>query len=241
MRQQLVELQRADGGERNSFVNFGAAPDSWFDGPQAHRNQRMQSRIFESARRCRVGDCNASTSKVESESKYPVKVTGMLFMNGFVNTGAVDTAATPSVAVRRFWQRGGNLSGKRFSVSTRRGRIYSAPAASLIFMWILRQPSCKCARNKLLGLYNTNSAFLRLRTAHAGLDWDRTQVYFALDHPIISPDTADFSDGDGRAGTCVVGKSVDMEPAGRRHHELRAQWSQAYSCRLHSSTRAMRR
>src|SRR6201988_1804268 len=38
-------------------------------------------------------------SKVESESKYPVKLTGLILMNGFVNTGAVEMPATPTVAL----------------------------------------------------------------------------------------------------------------------------------------------
>jgi hypothetical protein len=38
------------------------------------------------------------------------------------------------------------------------------------------------------GYYSASSALVRLRTAHAGLYWDRTQAYFALDRPIISPD-----------------------------------------------------
>src|ERR1700691_5127045 len=36
-------------------------------------------------------------AKVESESKYPVKITGRLLLNGFVNTSQVDMAATPTV------------------------------------------------------------------------------------------------------------------------------------------------
>src|SRR5579871_5372988 len=38
-------------------------------------------------------------SKVESDSKYPVKITGMLLFNSFVNTGAVNLPATPTVAI----------------------------------------------------------------------------------------------------------------------------------------------
>jgi len=38
-------------------------------------------------------------TKVESESKFPVKITGMLLMNAFVNTAGVDMPATPTVAI----------------------------------------------------------------------------------------------------------------------------------------------
>ena len=35
--------------------------------------------------------------------------------------------------------------------------------------------------------YNNLGGLLRLRTAHATLDWPRTQVFFSLDRPIINP------------------------------------------------------
>jgi uncharacterized coiled-coil protein SlyX len=38
-------------------------------------------------------------TKIESESKYPVKVTGLLLLSGFVNTRAVDMAAAPTLAL----------------------------------------------------------------------------------------------------------------------------------------------
>src|SRR5262249_12973954 len=33
------------------------------------------------------------------------------------------------------------------------------------------------------------SNFVRLRTAHATLDWDHTQAFFSMDKPMISPNT----------------------------------------------------
>src|SRR5580698_5794521 len=38
-------------------------------------------------------------AKVESESKYPVKVSGLILLNGFVNTQKVDIASTPTIAI----------------------------------------------------------------------------------------------------------------------------------------------
>jgi hypothetical protein len=37
--------------------------------------------------------------------------------------------------------------------------------------------------------YNANPTLLRLRTAHAALQWSRTEVFFSLDRPLFSPDT----------------------------------------------------
>ena len=38
------------------------------------------------------------------------------------------------------------------------------------------------------GYFNASTTLLRLRTAHAGLQWEHTEAYFSLDHPIFAPD-----------------------------------------------------
>ena len=43
-------------------------------------------------------------AKVESESKYSVKITGLLLMNGFVNTRAVDMAGDTYVGAAWLWK-----------------------------------------------------------------------------------------------------------------------------------------
>src|SRR5450756_40566 len=40
-------------------------------------------------------------TKVESESKYPLRVTGLVVFNAFVNQGAVDEVDVPTSALRR--------------------------------------------------------------------------------------------------------------------------------------------
>jgi hypothetical protein len=57
-------------------------------------------------------------TKVESESKYPVKITGLLLLNGFVNTRQVDIPAAPTVQLRARTARG-PLCGRRCSALTR--------------------------------------------------------------------------------------------------------------------------
>ena len=40
-----------------------------------------------------------------------------------------------------------------------------------------------------VGSYSTYESFLRLKTAHAGLQWENTEAAFSFDRPLISPDS----------------------------------------------------
>jgi TolA-binding protein len=119
-------------------------------------------------------------SKVETESKYPVKLNGLVLLTGFVNTTRVDSPVTPSVAVEGggntgismqqtvlgFDARGPHLFGARTSADARVD-FYGAPSSS--------------------GSNAYSGNLLRLRTAHALLDWNHTEAFFSLDRPIIAP------------------------------------------------------
>ena len=50
-------------------------------------------------------------------------------------------------------------------------------------------PQSPAATTNYTGYNASNATLLRLRTAHAGLQWPHTQAYFSLDRPILSPDS----------------------------------------------------
>lgn len=187
MRQQLIELQRqmAQSGAPPGTQPPPApvsAPSSAESDSAAIQDIRERQKMQESQ------IATQEQSKVESASKYPVKITGLLLLNGFVNTGAVDMAATPTVAlpgsgssgatvrqtVLGFDARGPHLFGAR-SYADLRVDFYGSPASG--------------SSTTYSGYYNSNTTLLRLRTAHAGLQWEHTEAYFSLDHPIFNPDT----------------------------------------------------
>ena len=129
MRQQLVELQREMGANGSAA---SAAPPAAPDrsglpaGSSADASESTAGAIDDLRERQAIQESEIATqeqTKVESESKYPVKVTGLLLMNGFINTSAVDTSATPSVAVGGPGHRGRNRSANG-------SRIRCARAAS---------------------------------------------------------------------------------------------------------------
>lgn len=185
MHQQLLELQRsmAANGTVVSGPSVSGETEGTSDSADAIEDLRERQAMHESEL------ATQAQSKVESESKYPVKVTGMLLINGFVNTGAVDTPATPSVAVGGRGSAGATLRQTILGFGASGPHIFGARSFADLRVDFFGSQAASATTTSYSGYYNTNSAFLRLRTAHAGLEWDRTQIYFALDHPIISPDT----------------------------------------------------
>jgi hypothetical protein len=128
-------------------------------------------------------------AKVESESKYPVKITGLLLLNGFVNTNAVDMAATPTLALPGSGSTGASVRQTILGLDARGPHLFGASSYGDLRVDFdgNQQSSITAASNS--GYYNTNATLLRLRTVHAWLQWPDTKAYFELDRPIFSPNT----------------------------------------------------
>ena len=118
--------------------------------------------------------------KVESASKFPVKVTGLILMNTFVNTAAVDVPASPTWATGGSGTTGISLRQTVLGLDARGPHIFGASSDADVRMDFFGGVSPS-------GGYAPNSGLARLRTAHAELAWDGTRAFFALDRPIVSP------------------------------------------------------
>lgn len=122
-------------------------------------------------------------SKVESASKYPIKLSGMVLLNGFVNTRRVDAGATPSVALSGLGSTGISARQTIAGLDIDGPKIFGAQThADLRLDMSANASGSTYAGNYALGM-------VRLRTAHLDLNWSRTHAYFALDRPLLSPDT----------------------------------------------------
>jgi hypothetical protein len=128
-------------------------------------------------------------TKVESESKYPVKITGLLLLNGFVNTQAVDMAATPTVALPGSGSTGASVRQTVLGFDAQGPHVFGARSYADLRVDFDGVPQPIMNAGTYSGSYSTNATFLRLRTAHAGLKWEDTEAYFLLDRPIVNPDT----------------------------------------------------
>ena len=126
-------------------------------------------------------------TKVESESKYPVKVTGLLLLNGFVNTRAVDVAATPTLALPGPGSTGASVRQTVLGFDARGPHLFGARSYADLRVDFDGNPEPSNTDTSYSGYYG-HSTLLRLRTAHAALQWEHTEAYFSLDHPIFSPD-----------------------------------------------------
>jgi uncharacterized coiled-coil protein SlyX len=126
-------------------------------------------------------------TKVESESKYPVKITGLLLLNGFVNTRAVDMAATPTVATPGSGSTGASVRQTILGLDAYGPHLFGARSFADLRVDFDGNPASASSTTTYSG-YSDATTLLRLRTAHAGLQWQHTEAYFSLDHPIFSPD-----------------------------------------------------
>lgn len=125
-------------------------------------------------------------TKVESESKFPVKVSGLVLMNGFVNTRNVDMAATPTVAVPGAGSTGATLRQTILGVDLRGPHLLGARSHG-----DLRVDFDASASGTTPYTGGDGAGLIRLRTAHAVLDWEHTEAFFSMDKPIVAPDVPD--------------------------------------------------
>jgi hypothetical protein len=125
-------------------------------------------------------------AKVESESKYPVKVSGLILLNGFVNTQKVDMAATPTIATGGSGSTGLSVLQTVLGLDARGPHLFGARSYADVRVDF---DGSSPAGTSSAGGYTGGLGLLRLRTAHAALEWKRTQAFFSLDRPIVSPYT----------------------------------------------------
>ncbi len=104
LRHELSDLQQQMAGAfsppsaaDSAFLPVDSSSASTQDSPASSDSTIADLRERQTMQQSEIA--TQAQSKVETASKYPVKITGMLLINGFKNTGAVDLAANPSVAM----------------------------------------------------------------------------------------------------------------------------------------------
>ena len=123
-------------------------------------------------------------TKLESLSKYPVRISGMLLFTSQLNGSNVDDIDVPIVARPDYaHQPHGSLS------ATARQTILGLEAKGPS-LWGARS-SADINVDFFGGVpyadYSTSAGLLRLRTAHANLDWSTRSLAVTFDRPLISP------------------------------------------------------
>jgi len=125
-------------------------------------------------------------TKVETTSKYPVRITGLVLFNAFSNAGVVDDADLPTIALPRIPDSSHGSVG-----ATMRQTIVGVEATGP-HLWGARS-SAQISADFFGGAtansygYSAPSGFLRLREAGVQLDWDRTTAQGGISEPLITP------------------------------------------------------
>jgi hypothetical protein len=192
MRQQLDALQRQmaqNGSTVTPPTSANSTPAS--SSSMAETTSPITTAIDDLRERQAMQESQIATheqTKVESKSKYPVKITGLLLLNGFVNTRGVDMAATPIIAIPGSGSTGASVQQTVLGFDARGPHLFGARSYADLSVDFDGNPQPSSSSTNYIGYYNTNIALLRLRTAHAGLQWQHTEASFSLDRPIFSPD-----------------------------------------------------
>jgi hypothetical protein len=122
--------------------------------------------------------------KVESASKYPVKLSGLILFNTYRNSGSLDIQDLPSLAFPTFPGRPGGSVGATFrqtllGIGATGPRIFGARSSANVEM--------DFAGGSPTTAYGVATGLVRLRTADITLDWKQTSLHIGQDAPFFSP------------------------------------------------------
>ncbi len=115
---------------------------------------------------------------METESKYPVRLSGLILFNTFVNTRRVDDPIDPTYALNGGGTTGMSVRQTILGLEATGPHLFGATSHADVHVDFFGNGSQQT--------YGA-SGILRLRTAHASLRWNRTETFFALDRSILAP------------------------------------------------------
>jgi hypothetical protein len=124
-------------------------------------------------------------TKVESSSKYPLRVTGLILFNSFVNRGIVDNIDLPEAALSNQNNTTTNGSAGATFRQTILGLQGSGPRIAGA------RTSAHVDLDFFGGVayssYATSAGTVRMRTASINLDWANDSIQLGMVAPLISP------------------------------------------------------
>ncbi len=174
LRRQVAELQ-------GQLVGARQAPQQTQDEAVARLNADVEN-IREQQQVQQSEIATHQQDKVESASKFPVKLTGLILMNTFANTAAVDIPQSPTMATGEGGTTGISLRQTVLGLDARGPHLFGASSDADVRMDFFGGVGQG-------GGYSQNGGVARLRTAHAELAWNRTRAFAEMDRPIVAPNT----------------------------------------------------
>jgi len=120
--------------------------------------------------------------KVESGSKYPVKLSGLVLFNSYRDNGDVDLADVPSLAFPAppgTGSAGASLRQTLLEIQSTGPKLLHAQSSADL--------SVDFAGGSPTTPYGATAGIIRLRTANLHLDWQNTSLTIGQDAPPMSP------------------------------------------------------
>jgi hypothetical protein len=190
LQQELLELrQQMAAGSSSPASPSGpvSAPGSAAAAPAAPSPDAMTT-IEERQQATEAAVRLHDQTKVESRSKYPVRLTGLLLFNTFLNRGVADNSDLPAFALRGSSTSGnGNLgAGLRQTILGIEGdgpRIAGARTSANVNIDFFSSVSYTS--------YGTSAGVVRMRTASINADWTNDSLQAGMVGPLISPRSPD--------------------------------------------------
>jgi hypothetical protein len=179
LRQELAALRAQIAAETNSTATQGLPVAA--SGADVSSASTLSAAVDEIRERQAIQESQIATheaAKVETESKYPLKLSGLLLFNGFVNTKRVDVSASPAYAISGSGSTGLSVRQTVLGLDARGPHIFGATSRGDVRVDFFA--------NSTQSNYAA-SGVLRLRTAHVELDWPSTQAFLELDRSILEP------------------------------------------------------
>jgi hypothetical protein len=125
-------------------------------------------------------------TKVETVSKYPLRVSGVVLFNAFSNAGVVDNSQLPTIALPRFpggshGSSGATLRQTLITLDASGPRIGGARSSAELSVDFFGGVSANEYG------YNAAAGVVRMRQGFVNLDWYRTSAQAGYTMPLISP------------------------------------------------------
>ena len=125
-------------------------------------------------------------SKVETFSKYPLRLSGLILFNAFSNAGVVDNTELPTIALARFpgashGSSGATLKQTLLTLDATGPRIAGARSSANVSIDFFGGVS-----SNNYG-YSSSTGVVRMRQSWVSLDWYKTTAQAGYTVPLISP------------------------------------------------------
>jgi hypothetical protein len=173
--QQMLELQRQLQQLRRQIASNTAPPPASSSSaiPLEERVQTLEAAV-------KLHD----QTKVESASKYPIRLNGLILFNGYVNRGVPDNTDLPAFAARPTATSGNGSIGAslRQTILGIQGdgpRLAGARTFASVDFDFFSSVSYTS--------YGTSAGVVRMRTAKIAFEWPSDSVEVGLVAPLISP------------------------------------------------------